>query len=103
MWHALMTSAGALIEGLRILGARKIALLAPYMRALTDLVVQYIEDEGIEVLDAVSFEISDNLEVGRREPALLLEDVKRLNTANVDAIVLSACVQMQSLPSIQPV
>jgi maleate isomerase len=99
----IMTSAGALIEGLRILGARKIALLAPYMRALTELVVQYIEDEGIEVLDAVSFEISDNLEVGRREPALLLEEVKRLNTANVDAIVLSACVQMQSLPSIQPV
>ena len=99
----VMTSAGALIEGLRILGARKIALLAPYMRSLTELVVEYIEDEGIEVVDAVSFEISDNLEVGRRDPALLMEDVKRLNTASIDAVVLSACVQMQSLPTIQPV
>jgi maleate cis-trans isomerase len=36
-----------------------------------------------------------------RVPALLLEDVRRLKTANVDAVVLSACVQMQSLPSIQ--
>jgi len=27
--------------------------------------------------------------------------VKRLNTANVDVVVLSACVQMQSIPAIQ--
>jgi maleate isomerase len=97
----VMTSAGALVEGLQIMGARKIALLAPYMRALTDLVVKYLENEGIEVVDAVSFEIPDNLDVGRRDPTLLVEDAKRLNMANVDVIVLSACVQMQSLPSIQ--
>jgi maleate isomerase len=99
----VMTSAGALIEGLKIMGAKKIALLAPYMRPLTDLVVKYIENEGIEVLDAVSFAIADNLDVARRDPALLVEDVKRLNIANADVVVLSACVQMQSLPSIQKV
>lgn len=97
----VMTSAGALIEGLKLLNARRIALLAPYTRPLTDLVVQYIEGEGIEVLDAVNFSIADNLEVGRRDPMLLLEDVKKLSTANADAVVLSACVQMQSLPAIQ--
>jgi len=97
----VMTSAGALVEGLQIMGAKKIALLAPYMCSLTDLVVKYIENEGIEVLDAVSFEIADNLDVGRRDPALLVEDVKGLKTANADVVVLSACVQMQSLPSIQ--
>jgi len=97
----VMTSAGALIEALHIMGAKRIALLAPYMRSLTDLVVKYIENEGIEVVDAVSFEIPDNLEVGHRDPGLLLEDVKRLKTDNVDVVVLSACVQMQSLQSIQ--
>ena len=97
----VMTSAGALIEGLQALGAKKISLLAPYMKPLTQCVVEYIESEGIEVVDAISFEIPDNLEVGLRDPARLLDDVKRLNTANVDAVVLSACVQMQSLPSIQ--
>jgi maleate isomerase len=99
----VMTSAGALVEGLQIMGAKKIALLAPYMCSLTDLVVKYIENEGIEVVDAISFEIPDNLEVGRRDPGLLLEDVERLKTANADVVVLSACVQMQSLPSIQVV
>jgi maleate isomerase len=97
----VMTSAGALVEGLKIMGAKRVSLLAPYMRPLTDLVVKYIENEGIEVVDAICFEIPDNLDVGRRDPRLLIDDVKRLNTANVDAVVLSACVQMQSLPSIQ--
>jgi maleate isomerase len=99
----VMTSAGALVEGLHIMGARRISLLAPYMRELTDLVVKYIENEGVEVVDAVSFAIPDNLDVGLRDPNLLIDDVKRLNTADVDAVVLSACVQMQSLPSIQVV
>jgi maleate isomerase len=96
----VMTSAGALIHGLHALKAKKISLMAPYMRPLTDKVVAYIENEGIEVVDRICFEIPDNLEVGRRDPMKLLEDVKRLNTANVDVVVLSACVQMPSLPAI---
>ncbi|KVV21703.1 Asp/Glu racemase [Burkholderia multivorans] len=97
----VMTSAGALVEGLKIMGAKKISLLAPYMRSLCDLVVEYVESEGIEVVDSLAFEIPDNLEVGQRDPARLVDDVKKLNTANADVVVLSACVQMQSLPSIQ--
>ncbi|KAI3595444.1 Maleate cis-trans isomerase [Cupriavidus necator H850] len=97
----VMTSAGALVAGLKSMGARRIALMAPYMKPLTEAVVQYIEHEGIEVLDALSFEIPDNLEVGRRDPMQLLQDVRRLNTANADVAVLSACVQMPSLPAIQ--
>jgi maleate isomerase len=96
----VMTSAGALVYGLKKLGAKKVSLMAPYMKPLTDKVVAYIENEGIEVLDRICFEIPDNLEVGRRDPMRLLEDVKRLNTANADAVVLSACVQMQSLPAL---
>ena len=97
----IMTSAGALIHGLQALGAKKVSLMAPYMKPLTDKVVAYIENEGIEVVDRICFEIPDNLEVGRRDPMRLLEDVKKLNTANVDVVVLSACVQMQSLPALQ--
>ncbi len=97
----VMTSAGALVDGLKAMGAKRVALLAPYMRPLTDLVVKYIETEEIEVQDSICFEIPDNLEVGRRDPMQLFEDVKKLNIKGVDAVVLSACVQMQSLPAIQ--
>src|SRR5262244_1597574 len=46
----VVTSAGALIEGLKTLGAKKISLIAPYLRPLTRLVVDYIEAEGITVV-----------------------------------------------------
>jgi maleate isomerase len=97
----VMTSAGALVEGLKTLGARRISLMAPYMRPLTDLVVAYIENEGIEVIDSICFEIPDNLEVGLRDPLQLIEDVRGLNTEGADVVVASACVQMPSLPAIQ--
>lgn len=97
----VVTSAGALVEGLHAIGARKVSILAPYMKPLTQMVIDYIEHEGIEVVDSISLEIPDNLEVGRRDPHAPAEISKRLNTAGVDAIVASACVQMPSLASIQ--
>jgi maleate isomerase len=99
----VITSAGALIHGLGKLGAKKIAVITPYLKPLTELVVDYLEHEGFEVLDCISLEIADNLAVGARDPKALIEISKRLNTANCDAVVLSACVQMPSLASIQPV
>lgn len=99
----IVSSAGALIEGLQVLGARKIAMVTPYIKPLTKLVVDYIESEGVEVLDCISLEIPDNLEVGLQDPKALPDIVQRLNTANVDAIVASACVQMPSLPAIPTV
>ena len=53
------------------------------MRSLCDLVVHYIEREGVEVQDSIAFEIPDNLEVGRIDPMRLVDDVKRLNIAGV--------------------
>jgi maleate isomerase len=99
----VVTSAGALVDGLRALGAKKVSILTPYMKPLTQLVIDYIEHEGIEVVDSISLEIRDNLEVGRQDSRAPIEITKRLNTAGVDAVVASACVQMPSLASIQPI
>jgi maleate isomerase len=77
----VVTSAGALVEGLQALSAKKIALLAPYMKPLTALVVDYIEHEGIEVQDALALEISDNLEVGARDPRAPIEISRRRGCA----------------------
>ncbi|WP_306296291.1 maleate cis-trans isomerase family protein [Acidomonas methanolica] len=99
----IVTSAGALVEGLRVIGARKIVLVAPYMKPLTNLVVEYIAAEGYDVIDHVALEIPDNLDVAAHDPARLPEIVMGLNHADADAIVLSACVQMPSLPAVAKV
>lgn len=96
----VVTSAGALIHGLCTLGARKISLIAPYTQSLTNLVCDYIEAEGVAVHDRIALEIEDNVEVGRRDPLALVEIAHRLDIRGIDAIVLSACVQMPSLAAI---
>lgn len=96
----IVTSAGALVGGLKVLGAKRISIITPYMRPLTDLVVDYLEHQGFEVIDSIALEIPDNLEVAAQDPANLLEIVKRLDVTGADVVVASACVQMPSLGAI---
>jgi maleate isomerase len=98
----VITSAGALIEGLKVIGAKRVVVVAPYMKPLTELVVDYIRHEGFEVADYRALEIPDNLEVARHDPENLPAIVAQMDTSGVDAIVLSACVQMPSLAAIAP-
>lgn len=99
----VVTSAGALVDALKVMGVKRIALVAPYMVPLTELVIDYIQHEGFEVSDWRALEIPDNLEVGRHDPSKLPGIVAGMKTDDVDAIVLSACVQMPSLPAIAQV
>lgn len=99
----VISSAGALVEALHHLGARRVSVVAPYVEPLTRLVCDYIEAEGIAVHDSVSLGVADNLAVGRLDPGRLPELAAKVNTDGVDALVLSACVQMPSLAAIQPV
>ncbi|HEY1297533.1 MAG TPA: Asp/Glu racemase [Chloroflexota bacterium] len=96
----VITSAGALVDGIRALGARRVALVAPYLRPLTQLVIDYLTDFGIQVVDSISLEVADNLEVGRLDAMSLPDIAERLDLSRADALVLSACVQMPSLPAI---
>lgn len=99
----VVTSAGALINGLQALRAKRIALIAPYMKPLTQLVIDYIQSEGFHVQDHIALEICDNLAVGARDPMALVDISRRVNVRGADALVLSACVQMPSLAAIQVV
>lgn len=100
----VVSSAGALVAGLRRLGARRIAMVTPYTPDLTRLVADYLEDAGVEVHDALSLSVPDNLAVAALDPGDLERHWQRLDLTGCDALVLSACVQMPSLavlPAVQ--
>ena len=99
----VVSSAGALVDALHALRARRIAIVTPYLKELTRLVADYIEDVGIEVGDAISLEVSDNRAVAALDPEDLKAHWKRLDLRDCDALVLSACVQMPSLAAIEDV
>ena len=60
-------------------------------------------DEGAEAIMPAPVPRDRHLDVARHDPANLPEIVASLDLSNVDAIVLSACVQMPSLPAVAKV
>jgi maleate isomerase len=96
------SSAGALLEALRALGARRIALVTPYLRPLAQRVVGYLLAEDLDVSDWRALEVEDNHAVGCIPGDRVMAAARELDLNGVDAIVLSACVQMPSLSLIAP-
>jgi maleate isomerase len=99
----VISSAGALVRAVHGLGAGRVAIITPYVETLTRLVVRYLAENEIEVVDAISLEVSDNVAVGRLDPTELVALARRLDSADADAVIVSACVQMPSLPVIATV
>lgn len=100
----IVSSAGALVDGIKAIGAKRVAIVAPYMKPLTELVVDYIRSEAIEVLEWRALEISDNLQVAAHDPGRLPGIVASMDHIDeVDAVILSACVQMPSLSAVSVV
>jgi maleate isomerase len=96
----VVSSAGALVEALDALGARRIALVMPYLKPLAQQAVDYLEAEGFEVTDWAALEVPDNSAVGCIDGDRVVAAARDLNLSGTDALVISACVQMPSLPLI---
>lgn len=98
---AVMSSAGALVHALAATGAQRVALVMPYLRPIAELVVDYLREEGFDVTDWTALEVGDNSEVGCIPGDRVLAAARSLDLSDVDALVISACVQMPSLPLVQ--
>lgn len=99
----VISSAGALVRSLGALQAKRVAIVTPYLKPLTRLAERYLNANEIEVVDAISLEVSDNVAVGRLDTAQLILLSRQLDATDADAIVISACVQMPSLPVVATV
>jgi maleate isomerase len=95
------SSAGALVRSLKRLAIKRVALVAPYMKPLTQVVIDYLAAYDIEVVSSISLEVADNVEVGQLDPSRLVSYAGQLDLAQADAIILSACVQMPSLAAVE--
>ena len=94
----LVSSAGALVDALTAMSWGRVALVMPYMTPLARQVVAYLEAEGIEIVDWAALEVADNAEVGCIPGDRVLEAARSLDLSRADALVISCCVQMPSLP-----
>lgn len=97
----ILSSAGALVNALTDLGAKRVALVMPYLQPLAEQVVDYIEAEGFDVVDWRALEVADNTDVGCIPPERIRAAARELDLTGADALVISCCVQMPSLSLVQ--
>jgi len=84
------TPIGGALAALRTLGARRIAVLTPYGRAVNDVVRRYLEDRGVDVPVFGSFEEEDDSKVARISPASIEAAVCELGRdPRVEAVFVS--------------
>lgn len=95
------SSAGALVEGLGALGARRIGLVMPYARPLAEQVVAYLEHEGFQVPEWRCLEVADNHAVACIPGRQVMSAARSIDREGLDALVISCCVQMPSLDLVE--
>jgi maleate isomerase len=96
----ISSSAGALVRSLGAHRLRKVAILTPYVEALTEQVVAYLTAAGVVITDAMSLGVPDNVKVARLDPLGLPDLAAQMDLSSADALIISACVQMPSLAAI---
>lgn len=80
---------------LQALGARRIALLTPYVKSVSDWMADYIADRGFDVTASASYEHADDNEVARIDAASIRASVLALGQSpDVDAVFVS-CTSMR--------
>ncbi len=93
----ISSSAGALVRSLDAHRLRKVAILTPYVEALTEQVVAYLSGAGVRITDAMSLGVPDNIKVAQLDPTRLPDLADQMDLSSADALIISACVQMPSL------
>jgi len=94
------TTSTALVEAIKHVGARRVALGSAYTDKLNGIAKVFLEASGIEVVDMKGLSLVDNLVVGRLGPETAHELALGLDSAQADAIVLS-CTNWQTMEAIE--
>lgn len=92
-----VTAAGAVVEALRALGAKKVSFASPYVPAINDMAIRFLAQMGFETMHRSEVtETLDNDGQGGLQPEDVYQLGLRADHADVDAIVLS-CTDMRSV------
>ena len=63
-------------------------------------VADYLTAAGITITDAMSLGVPDNVKVAQLDPMRLPDLAAQMDLGSADGVIISACVQMPSLPAI---
>lgn len=82
------TAATAFVEALRLLGAKKVSIGAPWSKTMDKPMVQFIEASGFEVVHSEVVGFVASVDLGRVGPETAYELACRANRPEADAIIM---------------
>jgi maleate isomerase len=95
-----VTTAGALIEAIRSIGAERVAFTSPYVKQLSREGIDFIRDSGIEVVNEVAFERELNsIEQNALTPQDAYDMAVRADHRDAQAVIIS-CTDYRALEAV---
>ena len=94
------TTSTALVEAIRHVGAKRIAVGTAYTERVNGIAQAFLEANGVEVTDMKGLSLTDNLVVGRLSAQTAHDLALTLDRSQADAIVLS-CTNWQTMDVIE--
>ncbi len=96
-----VTAAGALVHALTTLGARRVAFASPYVPAINDMAIDFLETSGFAVVGRADVTGTlDNDGQGAMPPDAVYALGRRADVPEADVVVMS-CTDMQSVSVLQ--
>jgi maleate cis-trans isomerase len=83
------TASTALLEALRVLSIKRIALGAPWSATVNQSVTAFLQANGVEVLAQEALGIVRNLDIGFLDPQTAYDVGQRVNRPEADAVMLA--------------
>jgi maleate isomerase len=98
------STAQAIVEALKALGVRRLAVATPYLPAVNEHEREFLGAHGFEVLAIEGLGIGDSLEdfryLARVPPEVVYRLARRVDRPEADAILIS-CTDLATLPVLQ--
>ncbi|MGY1805823.1 aspartate/glutamate racemase family protein [Blastococcus sp. SYSU D00669] len=91
------TTIEAVLAALAAVGARRIALLTPYLPEVTEAETAFLAERAIEVVAHATLPLATPVEQGGQDPATWLELARGLGGADADALLVS-CAGIRLAP-----
>jgi maleate isomerase len=95
------TTADAIIEALRKLGAKRVTLLTPYISEVHEREISFLEANGFSVEGSAYLGVNTNYEMAKIAPEAIAEWAKDKISGRADACLIS-CTAIRSAPVIVP-
>lgn len=106
IWRArpgvpVIAPGSAVIESLKTLGALRVSLVLPYVDEVSACVRGYLEDFGVQVVDAVAFGLSSDADMARLSPTALMAAAQDADHPEADAVCI-LCTALRAPSVIAP-